>query len=45
MSFVIAAPEMMLAAASDLSSIGSALQAANAAAAEQTTAMGGRGRR
>ena len=39
MSFVIAAPEMMTAAASDLAGIKSALSAANAAAATQTTSV------
>ncbi len=39
MSFVIAAPEMMTAAASDLASIGSTLNAANAAAAAPTTGI------
>ena len=39
MSFVIAAPEFMAAAATDLSNIGSALSAANAAAAGPTTAL------
>jgi hypothetical protein len=39
MSFVIAAPEFMAAAATDLSHIGSAVSAANAAAAGPTTAV------
>ncbi|MCV7075077.1 PE family protein [Mycobacterium szulgai] len=39
MSFVVATPEMLLAAASDLASIGSALGAANAAAAVPTGAL------
>ena len=39
MSYVIAAPEMMTSAATDLSNIGSALTAANAAAATQTTGV------
>ena len=37
MSFVIVDPEMLAAAATDVESIGSALRAANAAAAAQTT--------
>ena len=40
MSFVIAAPEMMTAAASDVASIGSTLSAANAAAAAPTSGIG-----
>ncbi|WP_139822471.1 PE domain-containing protein, partial [Mycobacterium lacus] len=36
MSFVIAAPELVSAAASDLASIGSAISSANAAAAVPT---------
>src|SRR5271166_4424510 len=39
MSFVIAAPELVTAAATDLASLGSALSAANAAAATQTTGV------
>ncbi len=39
MSYVIAAPEMMTAAASDLATIGSDLSAANAAAAAPTTGI------
>lgn len=39
MSFVIAAPEYLAAAASDLSGIGSALNEANAAAAARTTTV------
>src|SRR5215472_10431765 len=39
MSFVIAAPEMMTAAATDVASIGSTLNAANAAAASPTTGI------
>ena len=39
MSFVIAAPEMMASAASDLASIGSMIGEANAAAAAPTTAV------
>ncbi len=39
MSFVIAAPEFVTAAASDLASIGSALGSANAAAAPSTTGI------
>jgi len=39
MSFVIAAPEMMTAAASDVASIGSTLSAANAAAAAPTSGI------
>ena len=39
MSFVIAAPEMMTAAASDVANIGSTLSAANAAAAAPTTGI------
>ena len=39
MSFVIAVPEMMTSAASDLSNIGSNLRAANAAAAAPTTGI------
>src|SRR5919204_2481652 len=39
MSFVIAAPELMAAATTDLSNIGSAVSAANAAAATRTTAL------
>ena len=45
MSFVIAAPEFMAAAATDLSNIGSALSAANAAAAGPTHRDAGRGGR
>ena len=39
MSFVIAAPEIMTSAATDLTRIESALSAAHAAAATQTTAV------
>ncbi len=39
MSFVIAAPEMMTSAATDLASLGSAISAANAAAAARTTGV------
>ena len=39
MSYVIAAPEMMAAAAGDLATIGSDLRAAHTAAAAQTTGM------
>jgi hypothetical protein len=39
MSYVVAAPEMMTSAASDLARIESALSAAHAAAATQTTAV------
>jgi hypothetical protein len=39
MSYVIAAPEMMTSAATDLASIGSNLRAANAAAAAPTTGV------
>jgi hypothetical protein len=39
MSFVIAAPELMTSAATDLATIGSALNAANAAAAAPTTGI------
>ena len=39
MSFVIVAPDMLAAAAADLESIGSALSAANAAAAAPTTGL------
>jgi triacylglycerol lipase len=39
MSYVIAAPEMMTSAATDLAGIGSNLSAANAAAASQTTGV------
>ncbi|MCV7088628.1 PE family protein [Mycobacterium interjectum] len=39
MSFVIAAPEALIAAASDLGTIGSAIRAANAAAAAPTTQL------
>ena len=39
MSYVIAAPEMMTSAATDLSNIRSAVTAANAAAAAQTTGV------
>ena len=39
MSFVIAAPEFVSAAASDLAGIGSSLSAANAAASVPTTAV------
>ena len=39
MSFVIAAPELVTAAATDLANIGSTLNAANAAAATQTTGV------
>ena len=38
MSFVIAAPEMMAAAATDVANIGSTLNGASAAAAAPTTA-------
>ncbi|WP_141772407.1 PE domain-containing protein, partial [Mycobacterium tuberculosis] len=37
MSFVIAAPEVIAAAATDLASLGSSISAANAAAAANTT--------
>ncbi|MGA7055186.1 MAG: PE domain-containing protein, partial [Mycobacterium sp.] len=39
MSFVIAAPEFVTAAASDLANIGSTLNAANAAATAPTTGV------
>src|SRR6516165_12649192 len=39
MSYVIAAPEIMTSAATDLATIGSALTAANAAAAAPTTGI------
>ena len=39
MSFVIAAPEVLVAAASDLAGIGTTLSAANAAAASSTTRL------
>ena len=39
MSYVIAAPEMMAAAATDLGNIGSSLSEANAAAAASTTGV------
>jgi hypothetical protein len=39
MSYVIAAPEMMTAAAADLATIGSDLSAAHTAAASRTTAV------
>ncbi|PHO36480.1 hypothetical protein B6F15_00885, partial [Mycobacterium tuberculosis variant bovis] len=39
MSFVIAAPEVIAAAATDLASLGSSISAANAAAAANTTAL------
>ena len=39
MSYVIAAPEMMAAAATDLATIGSDLSAAHTAAAAQTTGI------
>ncbi|SOJ53701.1 putative PE-PGRS family protein PE_PGRS24 [Mycobacterium simulans] len=39
MSFVIAAPEALLAAASDLARLSSTINAANAAAATQTTGL------
>ncbi|MDR3740164.1 MAG: PE family protein, partial [Terracidiphilus sp.] len=39
MSFVIAAPELVTAAATDLANIGSTISAANAAAAAPTTGM------
>src|SRR6516162_9758223 len=39
MSFVIAAPELMTSAATDLSNIGSSVTAANAAAAAPTTGV------
>src|SRR6516162_8572066 len=39
MSFVIAAPEFVTAAASDLASLGSTISSANAAAATQTTGV------
>jgi len=39
MSFVIATPEALGAAASDLTSLGSTISAANAAAAAQTTGV------
>jgi hypothetical protein len=39
MSFVIAAPEIVSAAASDVSGIGSTLRAAHAAAATSTTSV------
>ncbi len=43
MSFVVAAPEVVVAAASDLAGIGSAIGAANAAAAVPTMARSGGG--
>src|ERR1700723_2065283 len=39
MSYVIAAPELLTATASDVAGIGSSLRAANSAAAAQTTAV------
>ena len=39
MSYVIAAPELMTAAATDLANIGSTLNAANVAAAASTTGV------
>nr|VTO95132.1 PE family protein [Mycobacterium riyadhense] len=42
MSFVVAVPEALAAAASDLLNIGSVLSAANAAAASRTTGLAGR---
>ena len=39
MSYVIAAPEMLAAAAADVAGIGSSLSEANAAAATQTTGV------
>src|ERR1700752_563315 len=39
MSFVIAAPEFLASAATDLANVGSSLSAANAAAAAQTTGV------
>ena len=39
MSYVIATPELVTAAATDLSNIGSAVTAANAAAAAPTTGL------
>jgi hypothetical protein len=39
MSFVLAAPEMLASAASDVAGIGSSLSAANAAAAAPTTGV------
>jgi triacylglycerol lipase len=39
MSYVIAAPEMLAAAAADVAGIGSSLNAANAAATARTTAV------
>jgi triacylglycerol lipase len=39
MSFLIAAPEMMTSAATDLATVGSNLSTAHAAAAAQTTGM------
>ncbi len=39
MSFVIAAPELLSAAATDLTSTGSVVSAANAAAAARTTGV------
>ncbi|EFD15977.1 PE-PGRS family protein [Mycobacterium tuberculosis CPHL_A] len=43
MSFVIAAPEVIAAAATDLASLESSIAAANAAAAANTTALLARG--
>ena len=40
MSYVVAVPELMSAAATDVAGIGSALDAANAAGALPTTALG-----
>ena len=45
MSFVIAAPEMVASAASDLAGLGSTINAANAAAAGSTTGVLAAGRR
>jgi hypothetical protein len=45
MSFVIATPEFVTAAATDLANIGSTLNTANAAAAATTTEVPDRGRR
>lgn len=39
MSFVVAAPEALVAAATDMSSVGAALSAANTAAAVSTTGL------
>ena len=45
MSFLIAAPEMLAAAATDVASIGSTISEANAAAAAPTTGVLAAGRR